>query len=88
MKTSQLSELSDEELAAAYKKTKLSRVMRAVLIGVMIGASLYGYTKNGFSIFTIMPLIFIGLFAKSNKELTALEAEVKSRTKNQQNGIL
>jgi hypothetical protein len=45
----------------------------------MIGVSIYGYIKNGFSFFTVMPIMFFPIFIINWKNYQEAINEVKSR---------
>ncbi|MFT3679928.1 MAG: hypothetical protein QM791_06625 [Ferruginibacter sp.] len=79
MTEKELSELTDEQLAEQWKKAKANNTTTAVLIGVMIGASVFGAVKKGFTFFTLLPLAVAAFFANAQKKNKAIEKEVKRR---------
>lgn len=82
MQTKKLSELTAEELTAEEKKRKGIYIAFSMLIGVMTGVSIYGSVKNGFSFFTVMPIIFFPLFLLNLKQYKDVKKEIKSRNIN------
>lgn len=79
MTQEELTALTDQELTEQWKKAKSSKITAAVLIGMMIGTSVFAAVKSGFSFFTILPLLLAAFFANSYKKNIAIEKEVKSR---------
>lgn len=82
MQTKKLSELTAEELTAEEKKRKGIYIVFSMLIGVMTGVSIYGSVKNGFSFFTVMPIIFFPLFLLNLKQYKDVKKEIKFRNIN------
>lgn len=82
MQTKKLSELTAEELTAEEKKRKGIYIAFSMLIGIMTGVSIYGSVKNGFSFFTVMPIIFFPLFLLNLKQYKDVKKEIKSRNIN------
>ncbi|MCM5528306.1 hypothetical protein [Parasegetibacter sp. NRK P23] len=82
MQTKKPSELTAEELTAEEKKRKGIYIVFSMLIGVMTGVSIYGSVKNGFSFFTVMPIIFFPLFLLNLKQYKEVKKEIKSRNIN------
>ena len=54
---------SPEQIDAASsekaKKAKSTAILNALLIGFLIGVLVFGFVKNGFGFFAIIPLYFI-----------------------------
>ena len=71
------SEMTGEELSAELQKIKSTNIVNAVLVGVMIGVSIYSTVKNGFGILSAFPLFFIAMFAKKWSYKKNLENELK-----------
>lgn len=82
MQTKKLSELTAEELTAEEKKRKGIYIAFSMLIGIMTGVSIYGSVKNGFSFFTVMPIIFFPLFLLNLKQYKDVKKEIKFRNIN------
>lgn len=76
----ELNELSDQELLEKNKKAKSGKITNAVILGFLIGISVYSTVKNGLGIFTFLPVLF-AFFADNvwKKNNQALERELKSR---------
>lgn len=79
MKTNKLTDLTDQELILEQKKRKSTSISYSIIIGIMIGVSIYGYIKNGFSFFTVMPVMFFPIFIINWKNYQEAINEVKSR---------
>lgn len=82
MQTKKLSELTAEELTAEEKKRKAVYIAFSMLVGIMTGVSIYGYVKNGFTFFTVMPIFFLPLFLLNLKQYKDVKKEIKSRNIN------
>lgn len=79
MAQKQLSEMTPEEL---NKNLKLMRVAIAVIsasIGVMIVSSIVSYSKKGFSVFTILPVMFVPILTMNIANMKKIKAELDSR---------
>jgi hypothetical protein len=79
MAQKQLSEFSTEEL---NKNLKLLRVAIAVIsasIGVMIVSAIVSYSKKGFSVFTILPLLFLPILTMNIVNMKKIKAELQAR---------
>ena len=51
----------------------------AVIIGIMIGVTIYSTVKNGYSFFTIFPVFFIPIAIISKKAYEEVKKEIESR---------
>ncbi len=79
MAQKQISEMTTEEL---NKNLKLMRVAIAVIsasIGVMIVSSVVSYSKKGFSVFTVLPLMFVPILTMNIANMKKIRAELESR---------
>ncbi len=79
MAQKQISEMTTEEL---NKNLKLMRVAIAVIsasIGVMIVSSVVSYSKKGFSVFTVLPLMFVPILTMNIANMKKIKAELESR---------
>lgn len=79
MKENKFAKFSDQELLDKRKNLKTLVIINAVLIGFLIGISIYGALKNGFGFFTFFPLIFVFLLIKTKTDSKELENEISSR---------
>lgn len=79
MKEEKFAKFSDQELLDRRKSLKTQLIINAVLIGVLIGISIYGAIKNGFTFFTLFPLIFVFFLIKNKTDSKELENEINSR---------
>ena len=55
----ELSKLTDQQLLEEAKKMKSSSIMHAFFIGAIIGVFIYGFLKNNFGLFALIPLYLI-----------------------------
>jgi len=74
-----LSELTNEELLAESKRTKLSPITNAFFIGFLIGIVVFSVVKNSYGMLTLIPLYFIYKLVKESKRDKALEELLKER---------
>jgi hypothetical protein len=79
MNPKELSQLSDEELLEAAKKSKPSPLIDAFFIGFLVGILIYSAAANSWGLVTIIPLYLIYLFLKKPKQYEALKKELKKR---------
>lgn len=82
MQTKKLAELTVQELMLEEKKRKAIYIAFAALIGIMAGASIFGFILKGFTFFTVMPLLFTPLFLMNLKNYQDVKKEIKSRNTN------
>jgi len=76
----ELSELSDQELLEKKRKFKSNEILNAIILGALVGISIYSAVTEGLVLFTALPLLFVGLAVNSwNKNKKALEKELISR---------
>lgn len=73
MNQDQLALLTDEELRAEAKKGKTAKFYDAAIIGLLIGIAIYSTVKNGFGLFTLLPLFFLPIAAKNKAKNSALK---------------
>ena len=83
MEENKPTELSDQELLDKRKKIKSTNIMNAIIIGLLVGVTVYGAVKNDLGFFTFFPLFlafFINKSSKANKaKEKKLEEILKSR---------
>lgn len=79
MKKEELATLSDEELLQEAKKSKTSKLYDAGIIGLLIGIAIYSAVKNGFGLFTFLPLIYLPIAAKNKVKNSEVEKLLKER---------
>ncbi len=79
MKSTNLSELSEQELLEEEKKQKISAWAFRVFMVFMMGAAVWNATHKGSSIIAFLPLFLISFFVKSENKYKALKTEVQSR---------
>lgn len=71
--------MTTEEL---NRNLKLMRVAIAVIsasIGVMIVSSVVSYSKKGFSVFTVLPLMFVPILTMNIANMKKIKAELDTR---------
>ena len=71
-------ELSDQELLQEQNSLKTSKLTAAMLIGLLLGVSVYGAVKNGFTFFTFFPLAFAFLLVNSRRKKMQYETDVRN----------
>lgn len=79
MKTKELTEFSSEELQVEKKKRLTILIVFAILVGIMAGASAYGYYKKGFSGITLLPVAFLPLLMINISSYKQVTKEIASR---------
>jgi hypothetical protein len=83
MNNTSLTELSLEELKKEEKKRKGIHISYCIIIGMMIGVSVYGTIKKGdINFFTLMPLFFLPIYFGIWKSYKDVRNEIKSRQSN------
>nr|WP_294908038.1 hypothetical protein [uncultured Lacibacter sp.] len=79
MAQKQISEMTTEEL---NRNLKLMRVAIAVIsasIGVMIVSAVVSYQQKGFSVFTVLPLMFVPILTMNIANMRKIKTELQSR---------
>lgn len=87
MKTTNFSEMTDEELLVEKKKLQNSKIFHAALIGFLAGILIFGTVswslspnkRIGFFIPMLIPIVFIYRMLKNPKTNTELEEVLKKR---------
>ncbi len=79
MNQKELSELTDEELLAEAKKTKLSPIASALFIGFMFGIIIYSVVQSTWGFLTLIPLFLIYKLINESKRNKELEKLLKER---------
>ncbi|MFY0592317.1 hypothetical protein [Roseivirga sp.] len=70
---------TDEELLQAAKKSKTYKLYDAVIIGLLIGISLYSIISKGFGLLTFLPLLYLPIASKNEKHRNGILSAVKQR---------
>lgn len=78
-KVTDLSTLSTEELEKRLKLTKTATIMFAVILLFQFAIGLYLSVKNGFSIFIILPAVFVPLLVVNMNNMREIKAEIAKR---------
>ena len=79
MKQRELAELTNEELLQEAKKIKSTKIFDAVIIGFLIGVSIFSVVRNGFGLLTFLPLVYIPISVKNKAKNKELEKLLKER---------
>jgi hypothetical protein len=80
MKQKEVSKLTDQELLQEAKKVKSKALIKAALIGFLIGIVFYSIAKNSLGFFTLIPLFFAyKMINKSKYDDKELENLLKER---------
>lgn len=68
MNRKEILELSDDELLEKAKKLKSASVVKAFIIGFMIGIVIWSIMENNFGFLMLIPLFIAYLFIKDSKK--------------------
>ncbi|OEK04946.1 hypothetical protein [Roseivirga misakiensis] len=79
MNLDDINALSDEELLEAARKAKTSKSYDAVIIGLLLGVSIYSIITNGFGLLTFLPLLYFPIASKNEKHRKAILNALKER---------
>lgn len=79
MNQEKISALTDQELLAEAKKIKSTKILDAIIVGVLIGVATYSTVKNGLGFFTFVPLFFVVILYKNGEKSKALNKEIAQR---------
>ena len=71
--------LSDEELLKQAKLYKKIKIYDAVIVGFLIGISIYSMINNGFGLLTFLPLVYIPIVNRNNTKRKKLKTQVEQR---------
>lgn len=74
-----ISEMSTEELKKKQKLAKTAVSLMGGMILVMAAIGAYLTAKQGFSVFTVLPVVFLGTLAASIASMKQMTAELKKR---------
>jgi hypothetical protein len=79
MTRKELAILTDQELLQEAKKMKTTKIMDALIIGVLVGIATYSAVKNGFGFLTFLPFVYAPIAVKNKTEHKKLEDLLKER---------
>lgn len=82
MSQKELAELSDEELLQEAKTMKPTGIYDALIIGVLIGVSLFSIYKNGLGLLTFLPLVYIPIATKNKLKVKEINKLLEERNLN------
>lgn len=72
-------ELTNEELLQEAKRLKPTKIMDAVIIGVLIGIATFSTVRNGAGLLSFLPLVYLPIAAKNRTRTGKVEALLKER---------
>lgn len=78
-KEPELSSLTIEELEKRAKTTKTASIMLAVVIGLQFAIGIYLTFKNGFNVFSIIPLAFLPMLIVNFSNIKKIKEEIARR---------
>ncbi|MGB0429774.1 MAG: hypothetical protein ACPGLV_04815 [Bacteroidia bacterium] len=79
MSPEKLMDLPENELLQKAKNSKLYIKYDAVIIGLLIGISIYSSVKNGFGLLTFLPLVYLPAAAKNRKNKALIDKALQKR---------
>lgn len=77
-----LPEMTIEQLLKTEKTARLLMIIQISAIVIMAAVSVIITIRKGFSVFTILPLVFIGTLLPIIASLSAVRKEIRSRDLN------
>ncbi|WP_310379220.1 FUSC family protein [Flavobacterium sp.] len=83
MKKLDLTQLTNEELLEEAKKRKSAFNALKFIIGLLVGVSIYITIKNGFGVFTVLPIVFVSVIVAMKISNDETQKEIKSRNINE-----
>jgi uncharacterized membrane protein YoaK (UPF0700 family) len=81
MKSTPLAEWSTEELKKNERGLRIANIALAFCVGCMCLTGGYMFIKKGFSMTTLMPLLFLPLLLMNYKQWKKIRTEITSRQK-------
>ena len=79
MENKEFATFTDEQLLEEAKKTKLSPIVYALMIGFLAGVIFYSVAKNTWGLITLIPLFLIYKLLKDSKKNEELKRILKER---------
>ena len=79
MASKEPSELTNEELLQEAKRLRPTKIMDAVLIGALIGISIFSTVRNGTGLLSFLPLVYLPIAAKNRIKLGKVQGLLKER---------
>lgn len=80
--TTNLKDLSDNELVLEHKKRKKEYNYNAFFIGMMTGGAVWSTVNNGVGFLTFLPLLTIYFFRNANTNYKEIQKEIDARKNN------
>jgi|SaaInl74LU_5_DNA_1037368.scaffolds.fasta_scaffold19315_2 Na+/H+ antiporter NhaC len=77
MTKEELHNLSDDKLQEKAKELKLSRITRAILIGLLAGVTIWGVAHQRYGVSLLIPLYFIVMLIRKDKKDKVLKEMLK-----------
>ncbi len=72
MEQKELADLTNEQLLEEKTKIRYNKIANATFIGLCAGVAVFSTVKNGFGIFTFLPLLLTYPFIKNGKKTKVL----------------
>lgn len=82
MSQKKLAELSNEELLQEAKNMKPTGIYDALILGVLIGISIFSVYKNGFDLLTFLPLVYLPIATKNKLKVKEIDKLLTERNLN------
>jgi hypothetical protein len=79
MKEKPLTELTTEELKTKESQLKKVAIVMGVFIALMVLSGVYLTIKQGFGVFTVMPIAFLAILIGNISSLRKVQKEIASR---------
>lgn len=74
-----LTEFTDDELLAEAARMKKYKTYDAVIVGFLIGVSIYSIINHGFGLLTFLPLVYLPIAGKNNKKRQSIQKQLQER---------
>lgn len=71
--------LTDEQLQKETRSIKPTKLYDSLIVGLLIGISIYSIIKKGFGLLTFLPLLYLPIATKNLKRREELEKVMEER---------
>lgn len=71
--------LTDEQLQKETRSIKPTKLYDSLIVGLLIGISIYSIIKKGFGLLTFLPLLYLPIATKNRKRREELEKVMEER---------
>ncbi|MCU0467851.1 MAG: hypothetical protein MUF58_04550 [Arcicella sp.] len=79
MEQKPLTELTDQELQAEFKKKKQAQIAAAFVVGMSAGVAFWAIMNKGNYWFAILPIVMAYLSRNASKDLKEVKKEMEAR---------